>query len=158
MIGELTEFLPNVARLYPNVNKSDLCFELIEVGPRIAPEFDDELTDYIAKVLSRRGVKIRVNTKVEHMEPGKIVLSDGQTIESETVVIATGVIPSPLLGPLPLEKSHKGAIVVEPTMRVKIARKYGLWAIARRFLVQPANLIPPWPSMRCAKRAFWPRT
>ncbi len=127
LIGELTEFLPNVSRLYPNVNKSDLCFELIEVGPRVAPEFDDELTDYIAKVLSRRGVKIRVNTKVEHMEPGKIVLSDGQTIESETVVIATGVIPSPLLNPLPLEKSHKGAIVVEPTMRVK--NRPEIWAL-----------------------------
>ena len=61
------------------------------------------------------------------MENEKIELSDGSTIESETVIIATGVIPSPLVAPLPLEKSKKGAIVVEPTMRVKDRPE--IWAL-----------------------------
>ncbi len=127
LVGELTEFLPNVARLYPNIHKSDLRFELIEAAPRIAPEFDEEQSQYIAQVLGRRGVNIRTNTKVGRMEPGKIVLQDGETIESETIVLATGVIPSPLLRELPLEKSKKGAIMVEPTMRVKDRPE--IWAL-----------------------------
>jgi NADH dehydrogenase len=119
LMGELTAFLPAIARLYPTVKTSELRFDLIEAGPRVAPEFDEALADYIAHVFQQRGVRLHANTKVEHMEPGKIVLSDGHTLESETIIIATGVIPSPLISALPLEKSHKGAVVVEATMRVK---------------------------------------
>ena len=36
LIGELTEFLPTISRLYPTVRKSELRFELIEAGPRCA--------------------------------------------------------------------------------------------------------------------------
>jgi NADH dehydrogenase len=119
LIGELTEFLPNVARLYPNIEPAELRFELIEAAPRIAPEFDESQADYITQVLSQRGVTIRCNTGVERMEPGKIILKGGESIDSETVVLATGVIPSPLLNSVKLEKSRKGAIVVAPEMRVK---------------------------------------
>jgi NADH:quinone reductase (non-electrogenic) len=127
LVGELTEFLPRIARLYPTVKESEIHFELIEAGPRVAPEFDEELSTYIADVLKGRGVKMRVGTKVSRMESGTITLSDGETIESETIVIATGVIPSPLVSVLPLEKSKKGAIVVEPTMRVK--GRPDVWAL-----------------------------
>jgi NADH:ubiquinone reductase (H+-translocating) len=127
LVGELTEFLFRVARLYPNAKASDLRFELIEAGPRIAPEFDDTLTDYAAKVLTKRGVHIRTNTKIERIESQKVYFPGGEIVETETVIIATGVIPSPLVSVLPLEKSKKGAIVVEPTMRVKTHPE--IWAI-----------------------------
>lgn len=127
LVGELTEFLPTIAKLYRNINKSELHFELIEAGPRVAPEFEDSLAEYISQVLSSRGVKIRVSTKVDRMTEGRIELSDGGTIESETIIIATGVLPSPLVSDLPLEKSRRGAVVVEATMRVKDRPE--IWAL-----------------------------
>jgi NADH dehydrogenase len=137
LIGELTEFLPTISRLYPTVRKSELHFELIEAGPRVAPEFDPELAEYIESVLRKRGVNIRDNTKVSRMANHTIELSDGAVIESETVIIATGVIPSPLVSALPLEKSKKGAIVVEPTMRVKDRPE--VWAIGDCASIPDAN-------------------
>ncbi|HEX3357149.1 MAG TPA: NAD(P)/FAD-dependent oxidoreductase [Tepidisphaeraceae bacterium] len=119
LVGELTEFLSRVARLYPHVDESDLRFELIEAGPRIAAEFDDDLADYAAKILKKRGVRIRTNTRVDRIESQKVYFPDGEMVETETVIIATGVIPSPLVSALSVEKSRKGAIVVEPTLRVK---------------------------------------
>src|SRR5947199_8341315 len=100
---------------------------MIEAGPRIAAEFDEELADYAADVLQRRGVKIRTNTKVAKMEPGKVYLPDGEMIGSATVLVATGVSPSPLVAALPIEKDKRGRAITEPTMRCKGRQE--LWAI-----------------------------
>jgi NADH dehydrogenase len=119
LVGEVTEFLVNVSRLYRNVSKDEIRFELIEAGPRVAPEFEETMSDHITKVLASRGVRIRTGTPVERIEAMSLTLRGGETIEAETIVVATGVAPSPKLAALPLEKSRKGAVVVEPTMRVK---------------------------------------
>src|SRR5581483_10797044 len=125
--GELTEFLHNARQAYPNVRAEDIRFELIEALPRIAPEFPESLVGYIEKILTQRGVKVRVKTKVDAIERGRVHLTGGETIESETIIVATGVVPSPLVEKLDLPKAHKGRIDVEPTMRVK--GRTDVWAL-----------------------------
>jgi NADH dehydrogenase len=127
LMGELTTFVKNVSRLYKHVDERDVRFEMIEAGPRIAAEFDEELADYAAGVLQRRGVKIRTNTKVAKMEPGKVYLPHGEVIGSETVLVATGVSPSPIVAALPIEKDKRGRAITEPTMRCKDRQE--LWAL-----------------------------
>ena len=41
----------------------------------------------------------------------------GETIEAETIVLAAGIIPSPVVAELPVEKDRHGHIVVDGTMR-----------------------------------------
>ena len=127
LMGELTEFVFNVARLYRHVEKSELRFEMIEAGPKIAPEFDDTLAEYSARVLKGRGVNIRTNTKVKSIDATGVELPDGQRIDSQTVVIATGVSPSPLLKTLAIERDQKGRVRTEATMRA-IGRQ-NVWAL-----------------------------
>lgn len=132
LIGEMTEFVHNVLRSYRNVNPKDLRFELIEAGKKIVPEMDVELTDYAGKVLGRHGVNIRVNAKVNRIEPGRIHLqgADGQAgevIASDTIVVATGVKPSPLVDTLRLPKNRKGRIETDSAMLVK--GMTGVWAL-----------------------------
>jgi NADH dehydrogenase len=119
LVGEMTVFLPNVARLYRNIRREELRYELIEAGPRVAPEFEESMSRHIEKVLKGRGVNIRDKTFVDRMEPTRVHLRGGETIDAETIVLAAGVAPSPLLNTLSLEKSKKGAVVVEATMQVK---------------------------------------
>ena len=127
LIGELTEFLHNVAPAYRNVKRQDITYELIEARPRIAPEFDEKLSQYIVKVLSQRGVQIRTNTPVERIEPGKVILKGGETIESETIFMSTGITAARLVRELPVEKTPRGAIVVDAGMRVK--DRPGVWSL-----------------------------
>jgi NADH dehydrogenase len=119
LMGELTEFLKNLARAYDNVHFEDIRFELIEAMGRIAPEFDDDLADYAARTLQKRGVNIRVNTKVASVDAGHIHLPGGESIASQTIILATGVVPNPVVADLPLDKQRNGRVTVEPTMRVK---------------------------------------
>jgi NADH dehydrogenase len=127
LMGELNVFTRNVAKLYKNVDPNQLRFELIESGPQIAPEFDEKLAGYSARVLSKRGVHIRTNTRVSQIYPDRIDLPDGQTIEAQTIVVATGVAPSPLLRSVRLPKDHKGRVQTEATMRVQDATN--IWAL-----------------------------
>ena len=132
LAGELSEFLPNVSRAYRNVSKSEVKLVLIEAGPRVAPEIDEEMSKYISRVLEGRGVDVRVSSPVEKLEPGKVTLRGGegrggQMIEAETVIGAMGVVPAPLIAKLPVEKSKKGAIVTDAELRVR--DRPGVWAI-----------------------------
>jgi NADH dehydrogenase len=132
LIGELTEFVGNLARSYKNIRREDIRLELIEAGKKIVPEMEKELTDYATRVLERRGVKIRVNTRVQRIEPGMIHLNAGEgqpaeSIAADTIAVVTGVKPSPLVDGLQIEKDRKGRIVVDGTMLAK--GRTNVWAL-----------------------------
>jgi NADH dehydrogenase len=78
------------------------------------------------RVLRKRGVEVFTATKVQKIEPTRIYLDSGQTVDSATIVLAAGVGPNPLIEKLPLEKLRR-RIAVEPTMRVK--NNPHVWAI-----------------------------
>lgn len=127
LVGELTEFASQVCDAYPNVKRDELRFELIEAGPRILPELEDVLARYAHKVLTKRDVNIRTSTPVQRIEPDRVHLPNGETIDAETIVANTGVSPNPLVASLPIEKDHKGRARVEPTLRA-VGRPW-LWAL-----------------------------
>jgi NADH dehydrogenase len=127
LTGELSEFVENVARYYRNVDWRETRIELIEAGPRIAPEFDESMSQYAASVLSRRGVNIRTSANVDRIEPDAVHFANGQMIRADTIVLTTGVLPAPILASLPVERTRKGAVVVDAMMRVK--DRAGVWAL-----------------------------
>lgn len=127
LMGELTDFIHHVARVYRRINPSEINLHLIENGPRIIPEFDEAQSIYAAKVLSGRGVFVHTSTRVKRMEPAAVHLESGQAIESATIILAAGVSPNPLLATLDLPKDRKGRIQVAGTMRVNEHPE--IWAI-----------------------------
>ncbi|HZL34602.1 MAG TPA: NAD(P)/FAD-dependent oxidoreductase [Tepidisphaeraceae bacterium] len=127
LCGELTVFLKTLQKLYPHIRYDEIRVEMIEGEASIAREFDDDLRTYIADVLRRRGVNIRVSTRVKSIEPDRLTLPDGTTIDSHTIVLGTGVVPSPLVASLPIEKDKKGRALAQSTMLCQ-GRK-DLWAL-----------------------------
>lgn len=144
LMGELTTFVKSVSRLYKHVDAREIRFEMIEAGPHIAPEFDEKLADYSAGVLKRRGVTIRTNTRVEAIHADSIELPDGQTIAARTIIVATGVAPSPLVTELPVEKDHKGRVKTEPTLR--LPGRQNVWALGDCALI-PDPSGKPYPPL-----------
>src|SRR5262245_61252710 len=117
LFGELTAFVRKILRLYPRVREDELRFVLLEHGARLMPEVDPELAAYAAALLrSRPGVEVRTATGVTRVEPGRVVLGD-TAIEAETIVLAAGILPNPLVATLPLTRDWRGRLVVEATMR-----------------------------------------
>src|SRR5262245_5594002 len=119
LFGELTAFIDAITPLYSHVSRSEVRCVLLQGGARLMPEMDPRLADYGHRVLrSRPGADIRTHSEVRAIEPGKVHLPD-ETIEADTIVLAAGIVPNPVVASLPVEKDSRGHIVVEETMRCR---------------------------------------
>jgi NADH dehydrogenase len=117
LFGEMTAFADGIVPLYKHVSREEVRFLLLQGGDRLMPEVSPKLAAYGARVLGkRRGAVIRTNTPVRAIEPGKVHLPD-ETVEAETIILAAGIVPNPVVAGLPLEKDRRGHVVVEGTMR-----------------------------------------
>jgi NADH dehydrogenase len=144
LFGELTAFADGIAPLYKHVNRDEVRFILLEGGDRIMPEIDPTLADYGTEALrKRRGADIRTGARVQAIKPGKLHLAD-ETIEAATIVLAAGIIPSPVVAELPLEKDKRGHIVVDATMRCPSHPE--VWALGDCAAI-PAPDGRPFPSL-----------
>jgi NADH dehydrogenase len=137
LLGELTSFVDGITPLYKHVDRREVRFILLQGGDRIMPEIDPTLAAYGARVLARRqGVDLRINTRVRAVEPGKVHLAgpasraglvrlgspdplEEETIAADTIVLAAGNAPNPVVAGLPVEKDRRGSILVEPTLRCR---------------------------------------
>ncbi len=128
LFGELTAFIDGILPLYSNVKREEVRFLLLQAGDHIMPEIDQRLADYARRVLAkRRGAEIRTNARVQGIEPCLVHLApphsgtgtadEGETIEADTIVLAAGILPNPIVAGLPVEKDKRGHIVVDGTMR-----------------------------------------
>jgi NADH dehydrogenase len=119
LFGELTAFIDGITPLYKHVNRDEVRFVLLQAGDRIMPEIDPPLAEYGARVLGkRRGADIRTHALVRAIEPGKVHLPE-ETIEAETIILAAGIVPNPVVAGLPVEKDRRGHVVVDASMRCK---------------------------------------
>ncbi|HEY2585648.1 MAG TPA: NAD(P)/FAD-dependent oxidoreductase [Tepidisphaeraceae bacterium] len=144
LFGELTAFADEIAPLYENVDRDGVRFILLEYGNRLMPEIDPRLVDYGTDVLRRRrGADIRTGTQVRAIEPGVVHLADG-TIEAQTIVLAAGVAPNPVVADLALEKDRRGRLEVDGTMRSKSHPE--VWAIGDCATI-PAPDGRPYPTL-----------
>jgi NADH dehydrogenase len=117
LFGELTAFADGIVPLYKHVDPARIRFILLQGNERIMPEIDPTLAAYGARILSeRRGVEIRTKTRVRAIEPGKVHVGE-ETIEAATIILAAGIVPSPVVAGLPIEKDRSGRIKVDGTMR-----------------------------------------
>ena len=173
LMGELTEFVFAVADLYPHVRRDEVRFELIEGAPHLVPELEPDLGDYAERVLAKRGVRVRLSTRVNSIDPGRVNLPPptptqgdaagrdgraGESIPAQTIIVSTGVLPNPLVASLPLDRDKKGRVKVQPTMRPPATRRSGCWAIAPASPTPRTRRAAPtrrWPSTRCAKPSGW---
>jgi NADH dehydrogenase len=144
LFGELTAFADGIAPLYKHVDRDQVRFILLEAGSRIMPEIDPTLADYGTEVLrKRRGADIRTGASVQGIEPGKLRLA-GETIDAETIVLAAGIVPVPVVAELPVEKDRRGRIVVDGTMRCPSHPE--VWALGDCAAI-PAPDGRPYPSL-----------
>ena len=144
LFGELTSFADGIAPLYKHVNRDDARFILLQGGARLMPEMDPALADYGTGVLRKqRGADIRTGTKVRAIEPGKVHLA-GETIEAQTILLAAGVVPNPVVAELPVERDRSGRIAVDGTMRCESHPE--VWALGDCAAI-PAPDGHPYPSL-----------
>jgi NADH:quinone reductase (non-electrogenic) len=126
-LGELSDLVHDALRYYPSLREVPRRWVLVDAAPKILPEIPSRLGEYAAKLLERRGFDIRVSTTLESVEADAATLSDGERIETRTLVWTAGVRANPLLADLGLPLDDKGRVRVDSSLRVE-GRNH-LWAL-----------------------------
>jgi NADH dehydrogenase len=100
---------------------------------------------YVARQLKGRGVDIRVGTTLQSVEQHSAVLSDGDRIETSTVVWTAGVRANPANARFGLPLDERGRVKVEPTLQVEGMPHVGALGDGARVpnLATPGEFDPP---------------
>jgi NADH dehydrogenase len=116
--AELEDMARYATRYYDNVTPDDMRWVLIEATGRILPEVSVPMAQYTVQQLLKRNMDVRLNTRVESMTDGHVVLSDGEEFDAETIVWTAGVKANPVLTRTDLPLDEKGRLRCLPDLRV----------------------------------------
>jgi NADH dehydrogenase len=96
-LAELEDMARSAIRFYDGITADDMRWVLVEATGRILPEVSADMGDYTVRELGGRGIQVKLDTRVESLVGGHVVLSSGEEFDAETVVWTAGVRPHPLL-------------------------------------------------------------
>jgi len=125
-VAAINDFVRSALRSYPNLSEDMLRVVLVHSGPVILPELKEQLGAYAQRMLLRRKLEIRLNTKVASFSGSSVRLSDGTAIQTNTLVWTAGAVPNPLLESLGCEK-ERGRLLVTECLEVQ--GRPGIWAL-----------------------------
>ena len=102
---------------FPNLRLDDLDILLVEGGGRILPGFSPDLSAKAAHALERRGVTIRLNSRVSDIRAGCVMIGS-ECIRSTNIIWAAGNRASPLLASLAVPQDESGRIHVQADLTI----------------------------------------
>ncbi|HEU4448760.1 MAG TPA: NAD(P)/FAD-dependent oxidoreductase [Gaiellaceae bacterium] len=126
-LAELSDLVRDALRYYPELREVAQRWVLVDAAPKILPEIPTRLGEYAAQELASRGVDIRVSTTLASLEEECANLSDGERLETHTLVWTAGVTAHPLLAALGLPLDERGRVRVGPTLQVEGRER--VWAL-----------------------------
>jgi NADH dehydrogenase len=98
--------------------KANVRVLIVDRNEAIAPAMGPNPRPLIEKALREAGVETRLGVGVSALNESGVTLSDGQFIESATVIWAAGFRANPLTAQIPAERDRAGRLVVDRNLRV----------------------------------------
>lgn len=100
---------------------------LVEMADSLLTPFQKRSRRHAIDALRRRGVDVRLATRVESVASDHVVLEGGERVPTQTLIWAAGVQASRLTGALDVELGPGGRIVVDDDLSIR--GRDGGWAI-----------------------------
>jgi NADH dehydrogenase len=125
--GEMADFFRSSLHFYPSIARDEVEVYLVEGGKKLLPELQAGMGEYSAEALSRRGIRVLLNSMVAGADELGLQIKDGPKIETRTIVWSAGVKPSPVVAKLPIGTGRGGSIVVAEDFSVP--NYSGVWAL-----------------------------
>ena len=141
-IAGINDFLRGATRSYKHLSAKQIRVVLVHPGGVILPELGERLGLYAQKKLTKRGVEIRVNTRVSAVRNGNVELNDGTVIETATLIWTAGTSAHPLCVDLPCT-TDRGRVTVNEFMEVE--GWSGVWSLGDCAVVPDLTTGKPCP-------------
>ena len=117
-MAELEDMARDALGFYDGLSPADMRWVVVEAAGRILPEVSEDLGRYTVSELEKRGIEVKLNTRVESLADGEVLLSNGERFAAETVVWTAGVRPNPMLEATDLPLDDKKRVRCTPTLQV----------------------------------------
>jgi glutathione reductase (NADPH) len=120
---------------------------LLYRGPLFLRGFDDDLRRVLASEMSKRGIALRFDARVEHIELSDgtccAQLTDGPVLEAEQIMFATGRLPNTRglgLETVGVTLNEKGAVVVDAYSRSTVPHIFAVGDCTDRLNLTPVAI------------------
>jgi NADH dehydrogenase len=142
VVAELNDFVRRVARSFRTIDPGQIRVLLLHAGDLILPELPPSLARFAQKLLMRRGVEIRLGTRLVGATSDTALLEGGERIGTRTLVATVPSEPNPLVAMLPCRR-ERGRIAVDE--RLAVPEYPGVWAAGDCAWVLDAKTGEPCP-------------
>jgi NADH:ubiquinone reductase (H+-translocating) len=142
-VAAINDFIRHAVRYYRKLSEDMLRVVLVHPGEVILPELGDKLGRYTQEKLAKRGVEIRLQTRVAMLTEKGVQLSTGEILETSALIWTAGISPNPVLAMLPCEK-ERGRVKVNEMLQAP--NWPGVWALGDCAVVpdsKTGNSYPP---------------
>ena len=112
--GAISElYRSNFAKDFKNLPQDKARVIMVEGGDAVLPMFKKGLQTYAKKALEKLTVEVKLGEVVEKIEPSRVHLKSGETIDAHTLVWGAGMQANPLVSGLGVELQHGGRVPTE---------------------------------------------
>jgi NADH dehydrogenase len=126
LVAELNDFVREIVSNYSQLDPAEVRVALLHSQDRILPELDGKLALYAQSILARRGVEIRLKTRLAAATGDAAILVDGTQIPTRTLISTVPSSPNPLIDTLDLPK-EQGRLKVDASLLVQGTNN--IWAM-----------------------------
>ncbi|TCK85496.1 NAD(P)/FAD-dependent oxidoreductase [Albibacterium bauzanense] len=112
--GMLAEMVHSIgAKDYPEITDRKVNIILIDASPSLLGPMSKKSQEEAANVLTKLGVQIKLNTPVKDYKDGKVLLGNGETIPTNSLIWTSGVIACEVKGLAPEAIGRGRRIIVD---------------------------------------------
>ena len=119
--GQMLDFIRDAHGFYANLRDTEPRVILVHSRGQLLAEIGPKLGAYAAEVLERNGVGVRLNSRVAEVTASRVVLENGESIDTNTVVTTIGNAPNPVVLDVCRQlgiAAPQGRVATLPSMRV----------------------------------------
>ncbi|HVA60752.1 MAG TPA: NAD(P)/FAD-dependent oxidoreductase [Mycobacteriales bacterium] len=118
-LAELEDMARDAICYFPPLRQEHMRWVLVEASGRIMPEVGEDMGRYTLNELTKRGIEVKLDTRVTSMTGGHLVLSNGEHFDCGTIVWTAGVRPNPVAQRSDLPIDDRGRIKCSATLQVE---------------------------------------
>ncbi len=117
LAGSVRDFVKFMLKDYPGITEDQFSVVLVELMQNLLPGLSRYLSEQTYRILSKRGIQIRLNSRVVKITESGVLLSHGELIETVNTFWTAGIKSSKLVDSLDVEKEG-GRIKVDEFLRI----------------------------------------
>jgi NADH dehydrogenase len=119
MVTELRDFIyRHLLRFYKTVAPDNIRIILVEAGSQILTGLHHKLAAYVMRELQQKGIEVRLRSKVTRVGEDSVEINGTEMLAASSVFWVGGMVASPRVAELEVEKDSVGRVLVNKYMEV----------------------------------------